>query len=239
MATLTGKRIEVTRGIDVERFATLKTLTALYEQLQLCSVEAGYPGEDLFSFASRTAFFGVINHILYNTGWDTSVPEYRKPLDYRDEIPIHQSRAGSSSQRAKAFDPLELDEEDVWSTEVSRYIYTGAETFIILQPFLHRWKASPDSRLTKIEPKNDQPYMDPIGIVYLISTQQPPYPPGSIGELSLGIILQEKDRGKGHAQETLALVLEEAFKNLDCHRIHVNLLDTSSKDKAQALFIRM
>lgn len=235
MTTLTGKRIEVTRGIDVERFATLKRLTALYEQLQLCSVEAGYPGEDLFSFASRTAFFGVINHILYNTGWDTSVPEYRKPLDYRDEI--HQSRAGSSSQRAKAFDPLELDEEDVWSTEVSSCIWTGTDIFIIFQPFLHRWMASPSS--TKIEPEHEQAYTGPIGIVYLISTQQPPYPPGSIGELSLGIILQEEDRGKGYAQETLALVLEEAFRNLDCHRIHVNLLDTSLKDKVMALFIRM
>lgn len=165
---LTGKRIQVTRGIDAAQFTSLKALTALYEELQLCTVEAGFPGEDMFTFSSRTALFGVINLKGY--------------------VPLPQHH--------------DVDEWEKWE-----------------------------------EPSNSPGH--PIGILYLMPTQQPPYPPGSIGELSLGIILQQHHRGMGYARETLALILEEAFRNMDCHRINVNLLDTSSREKAMSLFISM
>lgn len=58
--TLRSARLKITQNFDqvqVQLFA----LTPLYEQLQLCSVEAGFPNEDLFTFACRTAFFGVIS----------------------------------------------------------------------------------------------------------------------------------------------------------------------------------
>lgn len=57
---LVSNRLVVTSGIDTQRFSILGTLSSIYEELQLCSVEASFPQEDLFTFACRTAFFGVI-----------------------------------------------------------------------------------------------------------------------------------------------------------------------------------
>ncbi|KAH7869149.1 hypothetical protein F5051DRAFT_337209, partial [Lentinula edodes] len=78
-----------------------------------------------------------------------------------------------------------------------------------------------------------------IGIMYLVSSQTPPYPPGSMGELSFGIIIASKSRGKGYAKEALGLVLDEAFKSMRCHRIQACLLDTFAKDRAMRLFMGM
>ncbi|KAJ3756890.1 hypothetical protein EV360DRAFT_47142, partial [Lentinula raphanica] len=76
-----------------------------------------------------------------------------------------------------------------------------------------------------------------VGIMYLICTQNPPYPPGSIGEMSFGIVISEKYRCKGYAKEALGLILNEAFTHMNCHRVQVRLLDTHAKDKAMRLFM--
>ncbi|KAK0482248.1 hypothetical protein IW261DRAFT_1025507 [Armillaria novae-zelandiae] len=78
---------------------------------------------------------------------------------------------------------------------------------------------------------------EPLGLIYLFST---PHHPSLevVGEVRLGIILHEKYRGYGYAQQAVQLVVEYAFEELNCHRIQATLLQTPLKAHALKLFTR-
>ncbi|KAF9069432.1 hypothetical protein BDP27DRAFT_1325328 [Rhodocollybia butyracea] len=195
---LVSNRLIVTSGIDTQRFSILHDITSMYEELQLCSVEASFPQEDLFTFACRTAFFGVICL--------RSQPRAEQNLWLKDEVPLHTviDSSRSSTQVGSASSPFHSTQQNLPSDV-----------------------GSDEAGL-------------PIGLAYLIPTQAPPFPPGgSLGELSLGIIITDAHRQRGYAKEALGLVLEEAFRNMGCHRVQVNLLDTFAKEEAMRLLMSM
>ena len=67
-------------------------------------------------------------------------------------------------------------------------------------------------------------------------TQTPPYPPGSMGEMSVGLVLKDQYQQKKLSSEALEVVLDYAFSKLGCHRIQATLLDTPVKDRVMRLF---
>ncbi|KAJ4468826.1 hypothetical protein J3R30DRAFT_1610592 [Lentinula aciculospora] len=172
---ITSKRLVITGGDYALRYLDSSVVVSLYEELQLCTVEACFPQEDWFTFASRTSYFGII-----------------------------------SSQKD------EVAETDSFWAEMDK-LYKGE---VVQGP--------EDTQLGLV-----------VGIIYLMSSQTPPYPPGSMGELSFGIIIAQQCRGKGFAKEALEVTLNEVFKNMSCHRIQASLLDTSAKDRAMRLFMGM
>ncbi|KAF8828204.1 hypothetical protein HHX47_DHR4000818 [Lentinula edodes] len=191
---LTSERLVVTGGDYATRCQDFSDVISLYEELQLCSTEASFPQEDIFSFASRTSYFGIIS--LQN-----------RPTD-------NNSEWTSISEEVRLDEGAERDLSGSGTTywnETDVEYETGENT---------QWGSI-------------------IGIMYLVSSQTPPYPPGSMGELSFGIIIASKSRGKGYAKEALGLVLDEAFKSMRCHRIQACLLDTFAKDRAMRLFMGM
>ncbi|KAK0215771.1 hypothetical protein IW262DRAFT_234872 [Armillaria fumosa] len=78
---------------------------------------------------------------------------------------------------------------------------------------------------------------EPLGLIYLFST---PHHPSlnAVGEVRIGVILHEKYRGYGYAQQAVQLVVEYAFDELKCHRIQATLLQTPLKAHALKLFTR-
>lgn len=78
---------------------------------------------------------------------------------------------------------------------------------------------------------------EPLGLIYLFST---PHHPSlnAVGEVRIGLILHEKYRGYGYAQQAVQLVVEYAFEELKCHRIQATLLQTPLKAHALKLFTR-
>ncbi|KIK70209.1 hypothetical protein GYMLUDRAFT_34698 [Collybiopsis luxurians FD-317 M1] len=160
--SLSSKRIVIVQAGDISEPFTITALNPLYEQLQLCSVEASFPQEDLFSFIGRTAFFGVIFERTYSL-FDTQ----RRESDFLDEVATRNA----------------------------------------------------------------------LGFIYLVPSQTPPYPPGSLGELSVGLILKEEYHLRGLAGEALELVLDQAFTTMNCHRVQAALLDSPLKDRVMRLFM--
>jgi len=79
----------------------------------------------------------------------------------------------------------------------------------------------------------------PIGIIYLAASPLSPSPPGQVGELNLGIILNTAYRGKGYAREAIHLVIKHAFDDRHCHRIQASLLSLSSKDRMISLLTQL
>ncbi|KAK0204109.1 hypothetical protein DFS33DRAFT_1384366 [Desarmillaria ectypa] len=78
---------------------------------------------------------------------------------------------------------------------------------------------------------------EPLGFIYLFST---PHHESlnAVGEVRIGLILHEKYRGYGYAQQAVQLVVEYAFDELKCHRIQATLLQTPLKAHALKLFTR-
>ncbi|KAK0445971.1 uncharacterized protein EV420DRAFT_1276927 [Desarmillaria tabescens] len=78
---------------------------------------------------------------------------------------------------------------------------------------------------------------EPLGFIYLFST---PHHESlnAVGEVRIGLILHEKHRGYGYAQQAVQLVVEYAFDELKCHRIQATLLQTPLKAHALKLFTR-
>lgn len=73
----------------------------------------------------------------------------------------------------------------------------------------------------------------PIGMVFLTST------PGPSGEISVGIILDEKSRGKGFARQVIKLLMKWAFDEMKFHRMQAVVLDNPQKTDALTLFMQL
>ncbi|KAK0496369.1 hypothetical protein EDD18DRAFT_204217 [Armillaria luteobubalina] len=102
--------------------------------------------------------------------------------------------------------------------------------------------ASPESYASQSRgPQTDWNFPDfpkePLGLIYLFSTPHH-QSLNAVGEVRLGIILHEKYRGYGYAQQAVQLVVEYAFEELKCHRIQATLLQTPLKAHALKLFTR-
>ncbi|KAK7046629.1 spermidine n1-acetyltransferase [Favolaschia claudopus] len=78
-----------------------------------------------------------------------------------------------------------------------------------------------------------------VGIVYLVTSPLALSPPGQIGELNLGIIINNPYRGKGFAREAIQLILKYAFEDRNCHRIQASLLSLSSKERLISLLTHL
>ncbi|KAJ7755333.1 hypothetical protein DFH07DRAFT_821857 [Mycena maculata] len=127
-------------------------------------------------------------------------------------------------------------------------------------PFTSRLAAPTSSRLTKAfqnslwdPPKRNETHEEvvkaiqaetskkAIGMIYLAASRLAHFPEGQVGELNLGIILDEAHRGKGYAREAIQLVVKHAFDVKHCHRIQASLLNLgwSSKDRMVSLLTRL
>ncbi|PBK70756.1 hypothetical protein ARMSODRAFT_91582 [Armillaria solidipes] len=78
---------------------------------------------------------------------------------------------------------------------------------------------------------------EPLGLIYLFPTPHH-QSLNAMGEVRIGLILHEKYRGYGYAQQAVQLVVEYAFEELKCHRIQATLLQTPLKAHALKLFTR-
>ncbi|KAJ3798845.1 hypothetical protein GGU11DRAFT_555192 [Lentinula aff. detonsa] len=192
---LTSERLVVVGGEDTINHLNSLAVDSLYEELQLCTVDAGFPQEDVSSFACRTHYFGIIFH---------------KNESKNEELELCSPPKEDSL----------IEEPGKHSLDIASWTN--------MNDVLENNGTQEDTELGMV-----------VGIMYLISSQAPPYPPGSIGELSFGIIISQDHRGKGYAKEALRLILDEAFMTMNCHRIQVCLLDTYAKDRAMRLFMGM
>ncbi|THV07096.1 hypothetical protein K435DRAFT_742717 [Dendrothele bispora CBS 962.96] len=230
-----------------------RLLQDLYEELQLNSIEAGHPEQDLLTFLLNTSYFGVIS--LLET--------------YKHEDPLQNSTAANLNSQPNATGYFEDEESihDAFKTIVSHdrpqsevdqewddYIWnlgtnpnnqsTSSGTRLRSASWRHQPSTNDIMRSVQQQllqdpqapPVSRQP---PIGFVYLIGTQRAPFPPSTVGEMTIGVILHSAKRGFGYAKEALELVLEEAFNNLHSHRIQANVLDTYSKERVVNLFTQM
>ena len=76
----------------------------------------------------------------------------------------------------------------------------------------------------------------PIGLLYLQSSQNLDDYLRS-GELNVGVIVDEKHRGKGYARQAVQKAFQVAFNDQNCHRVQAILVDTPYKDRALSLFM--
>ncbi|KAG6859868.1 hypothetical protein C0995_002686 [Termitomyces sp. Mi166 len=98
-----------------------------------------------------------------------------------------------------------------------------------------------EERSRPYEPKqlshSGTPRGEAIGLVYLVDLDS--NHPLLWKELNIGIILEPSHRGKGYAPQAIEMVLEIAFKHLECHRVQAILPDHIAKDRAICLFTQM
>ncbi|KAF5352196.1 hypothetical protein D9758_009258 [Tetrapyrgos nigripes] len=250
--TKVGERVQVEAldPLDLSdgyRFShfQLERLYNLYEELQLNCVEAGHPEQDLLTFAHRTEYFGII----YPTPSKQDLELAPSSISTKPYLQNQQLLDGNSnnSLNDELYDMLDNKEQKngvewddfVWNTTLT----TNSSN-------REHWEDKPSgsnvSWATQLPetpthvPATGTPdaakSYDIMGFVFLLATQQAPFPPSTVGEMTVGIILSANRRGLGFAKEALNLVLEAAFDNFKCHRIHANVLDTDCKDRVVNLF---
>ncbi|KAF9457546.1 hypothetical protein BDZ94DRAFT_202162 [Collybia nuda] len=102
--------------------------------------------------------------------------------------------------------------------------------------FEPKWEEGPSmSTLALLPPRLREKV---IGIVYLTSSLHNE-DPLHVGELNIGIILDEQARGKGYARRAIEVVTQKAFEDAKCHRLQAILLNHVAKDRALCLFTEM
>ncbi|ESK96358.1 spermidine n1-acetyltransferase [Moniliophthora roreri MCA 2997] len=246
----------------------LDELVALYEEFQVASVEASNPAEDFLTFASRCFHFAAIckpeeGLVKYE---DTETRRGRAPpVQFSEsyEPNTYQTRNQWGSTRATSWNQARFGSNaQIYSGW--RQDWRGASSCKqessneILPTFddCGRFDSSPSTSAdrstdtywphhtatdSQFVPNHQSPQSTPdklIGMIYLIESQ-PPSVPGTVGEMSIGIILHSNYRGLGYAKAAVQKMLNFAFDELKVHRVQALLTDTYYKDRALNLFTQL
>ncbi|KAJ8457100.1 hypothetical protein ONZ45_g18451 [Pleurotus djamor] len=205
-------------------------LTTLYEHLQLSTVETAHPELDVVSFATTCFYFGIIlfqpkskdkgptgysrtsdTFARWESRVDTGCPLPDLTHDDLDELDEHQFDASRQT----------------WFTTLDTGGPSDVRPLYIPRKSLYSQSSSPQPLPT-----------ERIGLVYLTATPIN-CTRDHVGELNIGIILNEAYRGKGYAHQVLEHVTKMAFDEIHCHRLQASILDSWNKDVAISLFTQL
>ncbi|KAF4581283.1 hypothetical protein EYR40_002869 [Pleurotus pulmonarius] len=205
-------------------------LSALWEQLQMCTIETADPALDLMTFAGNAYYFGVI---MVKSKMEEKKDGPRYTNSRSMQIPSAPSTSFASPPEFvhSPGQPL-ADFNANWGPPPP---YWGTS------PTYGTTQWSLRSNATGYEDSYHdgwKPTHEAVGIVYLTITPRTSIhsPPG---ELNIGIILQENARRRGFGSKVVRQMLVKAFEERHFHRVQASLVHTLNKDAAMTMYTQM
>ncbi|KAF4563809.1 hypothetical protein EYR36_003051 [Pleurotus pulmonarius] len=241
--TLEGPNMYLSPGL-LGQDDNFDKLSALWEQLQMYTIETADPALDLMTFVGNAHYFAVIMlECRPKTEKQKAVSNYTDPKTSQAPT-VSDLWASQPSIPSTSFAALPDD------------TYSPAR-FPADAPFKANWGPpiidwrAPSTQdagqwpTTYRRTENEPVYYDvwhptttheAIGMVYLIVTPRKHGPPG---ELNIGMILEEKYRRQGYGSEVVRQMLVKAFEEDKYHRVQASLVHTLNKDAAMTMYTQM
>ncbi|KAF9493054.1 hypothetical protein BDN71DRAFT_1450754 [Pleurotus eryngii] len=210
-------------------------LSALWEQLQLCTVETADPALDLMTFVGNAYYFAII---MVESKIESKKAVRKFSNSKATQTPIAgKFWASQPSMPSTSFAPP------------PEYSYSLAQSPAGLKANLgglpsydaNQWSLphdATDNKSTYYDDWEPATTHEAIGMVYLTVTpctsiRSPP------GELNIGIILEETARRRGYGSEVVRQMLVKAFEEGNFHRVQASLVHTLNKDAAMTMYTQL
>ncbi|KAK7036620.1 hypothetical protein VNI00_011553 [Paramarasmius palmivorus] len=235
----------------------LDILTMLYEELQVAAVEASDPTVDFLSFVAKCFYFAVIYKAAPEVVADVEPKtKYEPQPDYETQNDSIWGRSWTAESKSKTQEFSSSSSSSVHHSNLTENMYddilgptpssggrftSDAQNAHNYYDFPTPWGNPPTAAPQRTFPNLTLPstnYDEPIGMIYLIESQPPPMP-GTIGELSIGLILSERYRKFGYGRAAVDKVVRYAFDTIGAHRVQALLTNTYYKDSAINLFTQL